>query len=230
MSLSDWTVVNPESAGLRSEPLCDLIEWLDGSGQANIHSILVVRHGRLLFEHYRPGEDECRGEPLGIMAHGLDSKHDLRSVTKSVISLLLGIALDRKLINGIDDSSHGDCQAIAARALICPFWGTSCEVLVIGRGASPQRTASVVPEHRAKFAKLVLADVINFAQLPSRNGSGIAACPEGQRGNLPICPQGISRKTVRPGRLGIDLWNLLRRQVLNLFRSFQRPELIRVCV
>lgn len=58
-SLSDWTIVNPESAGLRSEPLRDLIAWLDDFGQANIHSILVVRHGRLLFEHYRAGEDEC---------------------------------------------------------------------------------------------------------------------------------------------------------------------------
>ena len=73
-------------------------------GQANIHSILVARHGRLLFEHYRPGEDECWGEPLGNVAHGPNSKHDLRSVTKSVISLLLGIVLDRKLINGIDES------------------------------------------------------------------------------------------------------------------------------
>jgi len=103
MNLSDWTIANPESAGLRSEPLRDMIEWLDGFGHANIHSVLVVRHGRLLFEHYRPGEDECWGEPLGIVVHGPNSKHDLRSVTTSVISLLLGIALDRKLINGIDE-------------------------------------------------------------------------------------------------------------------------------
>jgi CubicO group peptidase (beta-lactamase class C family) len=104
MSLSDWSIANPESAGLRSAPLRDLVEWLDGFGQANIHSVLVVRHGRLLFEHYRPGEDECWGEPLGNVAHGPNSKHDLRSVTKSVISLLFGIALDRKLINDIDES------------------------------------------------------------------------------------------------------------------------------
>ena len=103
MSLSDWTVANPESAGLRSEPLRDLVEWLDAYGQANIHRLLVVRHGRLLFEHYRAGEDECWGEPLGNVSHGPDSKHDLRSVTKSVISLLFGIALDRKLIRDIDE-------------------------------------------------------------------------------------------------------------------------------
>jgi CubicO group peptidase (beta-lactamase class C family) len=104
MSLSDWIIANPESAGLRSEPLRDLVEWLDGVGRANIHSVLVVRHGRLLFEHYRAGEDECWGEPLGNVVHGPDSKHDLRSATKSVISLLFGIALDRKLIRDIDQA------------------------------------------------------------------------------------------------------------------------------
>jgi hypothetical protein len=60
-SLSDWTIANPESAGLRSEPLRDLVEWLDGFGQGNIHSVLVARQGRLLFEHYRVGEDQCWG-------------------------------------------------------------------------------------------------------------------------------------------------------------------------
>jgi CubicO group peptidase (beta-lactamase class C family) len=104
MTHSDWIIANPESSGLRSEALCDLVDWLDGFGQANIHSVLVVRHGRLLFEHYRTGQDECWGEPLGNVVHGPDSKHDLRSVTKSVISLLFGIALDRKLIREIDEA------------------------------------------------------------------------------------------------------------------------------
>jgi CubicO group peptidase (beta-lactamase class C family) len=104
MSLSDWIIANPESADLRSEPFCDLIEWLNGFDEANIHSVLVVRHGRLVFEHYRSGGDQCWGESLGTVAHGPETKHDLRSVTKSVISLLFGIALDRKLIKDIDDA------------------------------------------------------------------------------------------------------------------------------
>jgi hypothetical protein len=93
MSLSDWKVTEPESVGFRSEPLGALVRWLDGFDQANIHGIVVVRHGVLLFEHYRTGEDECWGVPLGKVAHGPVSKHDLRSVTKSVTSLLLGIAV-----------------------------------------------------------------------------------------------------------------------------------------
>lgn len=103
MKISDWQVTKPESVGFRSEPFGALVKWLDGLDYANVHGIVVVRHGKLLFEHYRTGEDECWGVPLGKVRHGPESKHDLRSVTKSVTSLLLGIALERKLIGNIDD-------------------------------------------------------------------------------------------------------------------------------
>jgi hypothetical protein len=56
MSPSDWTIANPESAGIRNGALRDLIAWLDGFSQANTHSVVVLRHGRLLFGHYRAGE------------------------------------------------------------------------------------------------------------------------------------------------------------------------------
>lgn len=59
MSLSDWKIAKPESAGLQSEPLDALLKWPEGFDQANIHGILVVGHETLLFEHYRTGEDEC---------------------------------------------------------------------------------------------------------------------------------------------------------------------------
>jgi len=103
MPLSDWKMAKPESACLQSEPLEALVKWLEGFDQANIHSIVVVRHGFLLFEHYRTGDDECWGVPLGKVAHGPESKHDLRSATKSVTSLLLGIALEHKLIDNIHE-------------------------------------------------------------------------------------------------------------------------------
>jgi hypothetical protein len=80
MSLSDWTIANPESAGLPSEPLRELVEWLDGFGQANIHSVLVVRHGKLSFEHYRAGEDES-------VINWFLQYSDLRTPEKERISL-----------------------------------------------------------------------------------------------------------------------------------------------
>jgi CubicO group peptidase (beta-lactamase class C family) len=64
----------------------------------NLHAVLVARAGNLILERYFTGADEAWGKPLGIVAFDPDTLHDLRSVTKSVIGLLYGIALDRGLV------------------------------------------------------------------------------------------------------------------------------------
>ncbi|HET7745883.1 MAG TPA: serine hydrolase, partial [Vicinamibacteria bacterium] len=56
-------------------------------------AILVERSGRLVYEEYFDGFDQRWGEPLGRVRMGPDTIHDLRSVTKSVVSALAGIAL-----------------------------------------------------------------------------------------------------------------------------------------
>ncbi|MET1414048.1 serine hydrolase [Roseibium sp. HPY-6] len=86
-----WPVAEPASARLDPQALSELIEMIDaGVSARNIHAVLVEHKGRLVFEHYWPGED---GE-YGYVEHGPETLHDIRSVTKSVTSLLLGVALD----------------------------------------------------------------------------------------------------------------------------------------
>jgi CubicO group peptidase (beta-lactamase class C family) len=97
-----WKTVSPAEVGLDSKRLCALIDWLNGLDEGNVHGIAVVRRGALLFEHYRKGADERWGFPIGEIAYGPRVKHDMRSISKSVTSLLVGIALDRKLIADID--------------------------------------------------------------------------------------------------------------------------------
>ncbi|HSR81801.1 MAG TPA: serine hydrolase [Hyphomicrobiaceae bacterium] len=58
-----------------------------------LHTLLVSRGGKLLFEHYGTGEDENWGTPLGTITFGPTVLHDLRSVTKSIVGMLYGIAL-----------------------------------------------------------------------------------------------------------------------------------------
>ena len=60
---------------------------------SGLHALLVARGDKMLFEHYGVGEDECWGRPLGTVAFGPEVLHDLRSVTKSIVGLLYGIAL-----------------------------------------------------------------------------------------------------------------------------------------
>jgi CubicO group peptidase (beta-lactamase class C family) len=75
-----------------------------GSGATpRLHGVAVVLDGDVVVERYGTGEDWSWGDPLGVVAFGPDVLHDLRSVSKSVVSLLYGIALERGLVPPPDD-------------------------------------------------------------------------------------------------------------------------------
>lgn len=86
--------------------LCRMAGRIAASG-ANIHSVLAVHGGRLVFERYFEGGDEVPGYLFGRRAATVrftpDTLHDMKSVTKSVASLAFGIAVDRGLVRGIDE-------------------------------------------------------------------------------------------------------------------------------
>ena len=58
-----------------------------------LHSVLVLKDGEVFAEVHFAGEDESWGVSHGVRQHGPDTLHDLRSVTKSIVSLTYGIAL-----------------------------------------------------------------------------------------------------------------------------------------
>jgi CubicO group peptidase (beta-lactamase class C family) len=70
----------------------------------NIHSILVSLDGKLVYEKYWTGSDEKYGKSIGVIAHGIDSLHSCRSVTKSFTSACIGIALQQGRIKSIDQN------------------------------------------------------------------------------------------------------------------------------
>ena len=63
-----------------------------------LHGVLVRLDGKTFVEIYFDGGDQRWGAPMGIRQHGADTLHDMRSVTKSVVGLLYGIALDRGMV------------------------------------------------------------------------------------------------------------------------------------
>jgi CubicO group peptidase (beta-lactamase class C family) len=97
-----WAIAAPDAAGFDAARLSAVASWLDGLPGANIHAIVVARRGALVFEHYRRGADQRWGTHLPDAIHGPSTKHDLRSATKSITGLLVGIALERKLIASLD--------------------------------------------------------------------------------------------------------------------------------
>lgn len=75
---------------------------LDGSAieraaaDADLHCVLVWQGGRMLFEHYRRSRDKAVGNWFEReVAFGPDVLHDLRSISKSVVALLIGQAVGR---------------------------------------------------------------------------------------------------------------------------------------
>lgn len=99
---ADWERVAVESAGLDGNELSDLIADLHADTYPNIHSLLIVRKGKLALEEYFSGDDERRGEPIGEIEFDAETLHDMRSITKSVTSILFGIAVDNKTIADVD--------------------------------------------------------------------------------------------------------------------------------
>jgi CubicO group peptidase (beta-lactamase class C family) len=100
-----WAVAAPQAVALEADRLCALVPWLEGWKQADVHAVLVARHGKLVFEQYFAGADENWGRRLADdTPHSRDRLHDARSVTKSVVALVLGIALDRGLVKASLDT------------------------------------------------------------------------------------------------------------------------------
>src|SRR6266446_9267982 len=80
-----WEVSTPESSGFDAQALCAVLAGVK-SGEANIHGVIVERHGRLVAELYRRGPDTSMKFLLGLnlfpsnMDFGPTTLHDIRSV------------------------------------------------------------------------------------------------------------------------------------------------------
>ncbi len=99
---TDWAVATPAEAGLDPALLCAIGPRFAAWREANVHAILVIRHGKLVYERYFAGEDEHHGQSTGVVTFDAGTKHDLRSISKSVTGLLAGIAIGKGQLPGVD--------------------------------------------------------------------------------------------------------------------------------
>lgn len=85
---SDWESFSPADAGLSKSALAASTAILTRPG-SNANAYLVVRSGKIVWEQYFEGTD-------------VFDRHHLFSVTKSVLSALVGIALQEKFLQSVD--------------------------------------------------------------------------------------------------------------------------------
>ncbi|MEO1367528.1 MAG: serine hydrolase, partial [Acidobacteriota bacterium] len=89
-----WATAAPAETGLDERPLADLVASIagfepTGLRQPYIHGLLLAHRGKLVVEEYFHG-------------HHREMTHDSRSAGKSLTSVLLGIAVRRGDLDGID--------------------------------------------------------------------------------------------------------------------------------
>ena len=95
---TEWTVAKPEAAGFAPDLGTRLAAGIRSGLLRGLHGIVVSRGESIVLERYYEGADEAWGRPLGHVEFSRAHLHDLRSVTKSIVGLLYGIALDRGLV------------------------------------------------------------------------------------------------------------------------------------
>ncbi|MET3912204.1 CubicO group peptidase (beta-lactamase class C family) [Bradyrhizobium sp. S3.3.6] len=89
-----WAMTSPEQQGLNAALLCAMDDGISGGKLANVDDIVVIRHGVLVYERYFAYPHQLNFDAT--------SRHRGNSMTKSVVSLLVGIAMERGLIKDLD--------------------------------------------------------------------------------------------------------------------------------
>ena len=88
-----WIVSNPTDEGMNAEKINEVYSKVyDEDYYPTVHSLLIVRNGRLIAEGYTKDKSE-RGIP-----------HNIVSATKSISSILTGIAIDKGFINSVNNT------------------------------------------------------------------------------------------------------------------------------
>lgn len=100
--------------GMDTGKIVALTKLILADKYANIHSLLIFRHGKLIYENYFAGEDEVAGKGYaGYVNHTINDLHDCRSVSKSFTSACIGIALKQGFIKSIDEPIFSYFKAYA---------------------------------------------------------------------------------------------------------------------
>jgi CubicO group peptidase (beta-lactamase class C family) len=97
-----WETASLEAVGVNPRPLTELMERLRNNPGHLVEGIVIVVHGRLVFEEYFDGlTHPTYGEQP--ISYNRQTKHCLSSVTKSVTATLLGITIDRRFAASVDE-------------------------------------------------------------------------------------------------------------------------------
>lgn len=88
-----WKTASLSQEGIDPDKINEMMHEVLTKNSRNIHSILLIRNGRLVFEEYFYG-------------YNRNNKHFLASVSKSVTSLIVGLAIDQGYVPDVDTNAY----------------------------------------------------------------------------------------------------------------------------
>ncbi|MFC2139913.1 serine hydrolase domain-containing protein [Bacteroidota bacterium] len=100
------TVGSAADAGFNEAELEDMIDFVDATAGQQVHSILIIKDGTLVFEKYFDGFQYDFNSPTlqgAYIRFSHNTRNYLASVTKSVTSILFGIAGDLGYYQSTDE-------------------------------------------------------------------------------------------------------------------------------
>ena len=107
---NEWNVTDPSDLDMNNATIYEMYEYIE-TNTLNIHSISIVRNGFLIHEEYLSGftlraEKSYDPEPdfYGIKVVINGSLHVQFSSTKTIIALLLGIAIDKGYADNVSQT------------------------------------------------------------------------------------------------------------------------------
>ena len=103
----DIEVGTLEEVNLDTSRIIRAVERIQNGRFGEVHSMLIYKDGKLVLEEYFPGHKyqwDAPGHHAELVDWNRDSLHHAHSVSKSITSLCVGIAIDKRFINSVHDS------------------------------------------------------------------------------------------------------------------------------
>lgn len=86
----EWQFSTPEAEGMDGEKLNYIDDYIKQKRYRLVNSVLVIRNEKIVFEHYYNKFNE-------------NSRNNIKSIWKSILSITLGICIDKGIIKSLDE-------------------------------------------------------------------------------------------------------------------------------
>lgn len=89
LPIENWTITTPEEQGVDSDYFLDMFKYIKSISSLDLHSLIIIRNGAIINETYWHPYD-------------FNTTHNIKSASKSILSALTGIAIEKGCIKNID--------------------------------------------------------------------------------------------------------------------------------